>query len=76
MDPRDRYFMTRQRVDERRAGVQRARLVRGEWAADQPPTPILARLELLPASDPNRPSGLPLVRRLAVIQLARAARDA
>jgi hypothetical protein len=76
MDPRDRYFLTRQRLDARRAGAQRARLVRGEWTADKSATPILARVELAESRDGNGRGGLPIVGMLSVLRLARAARDA
>ena len=76
MDPRDRYFMTRQRLDGRRADAQRARLIRGDWTSDRPATPTLLRVEVSTLPDPTGSHGLSIARALRVLRLARAATDA
>ena len=76
MDPRDRYFLTRQRLDDRRASAQRARLVRGDWADESAEIPALERVQVVGGREPERGATSSLARALGVVRLSRAATDA
>jgi hypothetical protein len=76
MDPRDRYSLTRQRLDERRASAQRARLVRGDWSGDTPDIPTLEPVRVVTVHEDERGAATGLARALSVVRLSRAATDA